>query len=588
MNRLFIILLVLLSSIFATIAANANANDLEKLFEREWQHRMEQNPLFARSMGKKNAKVQFQNISLESLTKSHEFYQSILKDLTAIDLNRLNTEQQVNYQIFRDQVNNQLTNFEYGMYQIPFNSDSGFYSGFARAQGNFRFNTIKDYEQYLDYLESWPAHVKEQITHMNVGLDRGFTQPKEILSTLPERVYSYIASDARDSVFYRPFKAMGSKFSTADQERLKKRAEKVIINSVNSGYQALGDFFKDVYIPNAKTSIAASDLPQGKAFYENRIRHYTTLDMTADEIHQLGLNEVKRIRNEMDAIIKKVEFTGTFAEFLQFLRTDPQFYAKTEEELLSRASRIAKRADAALPGLFKHLPRTPYGVEPVPKELAPNYTTGRYVSAPRDSKLPGYYWVNTYALDKRPLYELEALSLHEAVPGHHLQIALNQELENLPNFRQFSYLSAFGEGWGLYSEWLGIEMGFYTDPYSDFGRLTYEMWRAVRLVVDTGMHAMGWSREKALAYLADNTALSLHNVRTEIDRYISWPGQALSYKIGELTIKRLRAEAEEQLGNKFDVRDFHDVVLRHGSVPLNVLEQNVGNYINSTLNQAKK
>lgn len=586
MNRLFVQFLLVVTVLFPV--STLTASELEKLFDKEWQHRMEQNPLFARSMGKKIAKVQFRDISLTRLSKSHEFYKSLLDDLTAIDLASLDTEQQVNYQIFRDQVKNQLAYFEFGMYQIPFNSDSGFYSGFARAQGNFHFDTVKGYEDYLDYLESWPSHVAQQITHMKVGLDRGFTQPKEILSTLPERVYSYISPDVEKSVFYRPFKGLGSKFTERERKQLLQRAERVITNSVNAGYQTLGDFFKDVYIPGANISIAASDLPQGKAFYENRIRHYTTLDMTADEIHQLGLEEVKRIRSEMDEIIKKVEFKGTFTEFLEFLRTDPQFYAKTEEELLSRASRIAKRADAALPALFKHLPRTPYGVEPVPKELAPNYTTGRYVSAPRDSKLPGYYWVNTYALDKRPLYELEALSLHEAVPGHHLQIALNQELEDLPNFRQFSYLSAFGEGWGLYSEWLGIEMGFYTDPYSDFGRLTYEMWRAVRLVVDTGMHAMGWSRDKALAYLADNTALSLHNVRTEIDRYISWPGQALSYKIGELTIKRLRAEAESQLGDAFDVRDFHDVVLRHGAVPLNVLEQNVASYIKTTVNQAKK
>lgn len=586
MNRLIIIFIVLSSQLHPTNASNAD--DLEKLYDKEWQYRMEQNPLMARSMGDKTTKLKFQDISLDRLTKSHAFYQAIFSELSAIDVNILTTEQLVNYQIFHDQIKNQLANFEYGMYQIPFNSDSGFYSGFARAQSNFRFNTVAEYEQYLDYLDSWPAHVEQQITHMKAGLKRGFTQPKEILSTLPERVYGYISIDARESVFYRPFKAMGNKFSVTVRERLKKRAETIISNSVNHGYQVLGDFFKAVYIPNAKTSIAASDLPQGKAFYDNRIRHYTTLDMTADEIHQLGLNEVKRIRNEMDAIIKKVEFTGTFAEFLQFLRTDPQFYAKTEEELLSRASRIAKRADAALPALFKQLPRTPYGVEPVPKELAANYTTGRYVSAPRNSRLPGYYWVNTYALDKRPLYELEALSLHEAVPGHHLQIALNQELENLPNFRQFSYISAFGEGWGLYSEWLGIEMGFYSDPYSDFGRLTYEMWRAVRLVVDTGMHAMGWSRDKALAYLADNTALSLLNVRTEIDRYISWPAQALSYKIGELTIKRLRAEAESRLADNFDVREFHDVVLRHGSVPLNVLEQNVAGYIKSTLAEVKK
>ncbi|NNJ72623.1 MAG: DUF885 domain-containing protein, partial [Enterobacterales bacterium] len=292
-----------------------------------------------------------------------------------------------------------------------------------------------------------------------------------------------------------------------------------------------------------------------------------------------GLTEVKRIRAEMQDIIKSLNFDGTFAEFIHFLRTDPRFYATSEEQLLSYASRIAKRMDGKLPKLFKTLPRTPYGIEPVPAQLAPNYTTGRYVRSPRGSTEPGYYWVNTYALDKRPLYEMEALTLHEAVPGHHLQIALSQELEELPKFRQNSYISAYGEGWGLYAEWLGLEAGFYTDPYNNFGRLTYEMWRAVRLVVDTGMHAMGWSRQQAIDYLAENTALSLHNVRTEIDRYISWPAQALSYKLGEMTIKRLRVEAETKLGNKFDVREFHDVILSQGAVPLNILIEQVRAYI---------
>ncbi len=579
---------ILLTLILFFIPLASHASELETLFEEEWQYRLQTNPMMARGMGETVENLTLPDMSLESLAAHARFYEAMLEKLNAIDTKNLTTEAMVNYQIFRDQVSNQIAEFNYGMYQIPFNSDSGFYSALARAQNNFNFETIEEYQQYLQLLESWPNYVKQQMTHMQMGLDRGFTQPQAILSTLPDRVYSYITDDIGESVFYRPFKRFPDAISAADKQRLEQQAKSVISNSVNAGYQSLGDFFKEVYIPNAKTSIGASELPQGRAFYENRIRHYTTLEMTADEIHQIGLNEVARIRSEMESIIKKTEFDGTFADFLQFLRTDPRFYAKTEEQLLEKASRIAKRADAALPAFFKHLPRTPYGVEPVPKELAPNYTTGRYVRASRNGKRPGYYWVNTYALDKRPLYELEALSLHEAVPGHHLQIALNQELDNLPNFRQYSYLSAFGEGWGLYSEWLGIEMGFYQNPYSDFGRLTYEMWRAVRLVVDTGMHAMGWSREKALAYLADNTALSLHNVRTEIDRYISWPGQALSYKIGELTIKRLRADAEKQLGNAFDIRDFHDVVLRHGAVPLNVLEQNVANYISDTLNPSNK
>ncbi len=341
------------------------------------------------------------------------------------------------------------------------------------------------------------------------------------------------------------------------------------------------------YIPGARESLGASELPDGRDYYARRIRHFTTLDLTAAEIHATGLKEVARIRGEMEEIIEQVGFEGSFSEFLDFLRTDPRFYARSAEELLKEAAWIAKRMDGKLPELFGRFPRLPYTVEPVPDHIAPKYTTGRYVSAPIGSTRPGAYWVNTHDLNTRPLYTLEALTLHEAVPGHHFQIALNQELEGLPNFRRFSYLSAFGEGWGLYSEYLGLEAGFYTDPYSNFGRLTYEMWRACRLLVDPGAHAMGWTREQMLDFLPSNTALSLHNVRTETDRYISWPGQALAYKIGQLKILELRHRAEMALGGHFDVREFHDTVLKSGSIPLNVLEQQVDGYIEEALQRGE-
>ena len=301
-------------------------------------------------------------------------------------------------------------------------------------------------------------------------------------------------------------------------------------------------------------------------------------------MHQIGLKEVKRIRSEMEVVIDEVGFEGSFADFLEFLRSDPQFYADTPEELLKEASFITKRMDAKLPSLFKTLPRLTYGVAPVPDDLAPKYTGGRYAGPAEGSNEPGYYWVNTYKLDVRPLYNLEALSFHEAVPGHHLQNAIAAELENVPDFRRDVYLSAFGEGWGLYSEWLGKEAGFYTDPYSNFGRLTYEMWRACRLVVDTGIHAMGWERQQVIDYLASNTALALHECTTETDRYISWPGQALSYKIGELKIKELRRYAEKELGRDFDVREFHDAVLGNGAVPLDVLEELIKDWVGSQKN----
>ena len=361
-------------------------------------------------------------------------------------------------------------------------------------------------------------------------------------------------------------------------KKLTKQATEIITNHVFAAYQKFYNFLVSEYVPSSKTNIAALSLPNGRAYYQNRSDFYTTTQMSVDEIHTLGLDEVNRIRGEMQTIINHLEYDGSISQFIEYLRTDKKFYAETAEELIQQASYIAKKMDAKLPQLFNYLPRTPYGVEAVPENIAPKYTTGRYIS-PTNNTQPGFYWVNTYALDKRPLYALTALTLHEAVPGHHLQISLSREMKELPEVRRFTYISAFGEGWGLYSEFLGKEVNMYDDPYDEFGRLSYEMWRACRLVVDTGMHIKGWSRQKAIDYMLLNTALSEHNVTTEIDRYISWPAQALSYKIGELTIKRLRKQAEEALAENFDLRAFHHAVLEHGSVPLSVLDANIQQFI---------
>jgi uncharacterized protein (DUF885 family) len=378
---------------------------------------------------------------------------------------------------------------------------------------------------------------------------------------------------------------MPPSISAAEAERLRQAARTAISDSVIPGYQAFLDFMRDEYLPGARTTLGAFALPNGRAYYAHKIRQFTTLDLSADEIHQIGLDEVARIRLEMQAIIDATGFDGSFADFLAFLRNDPRFYAETPEDLLKEAAFIAKTMDGKLPALFNTLPRTPYSVAPVPDDIAPKYTGGRYVPPAAGSNQPGYYWVNTYALDSRPLYTLPALTLHEAVPGHHLQWALAIEQEAQPDFRQYDYISAYGEGWGLYSEWLGVESGIYEDPYDDFGRLTYEMWRACRLVVDTGLHDKGWTRDQALEYLAGNTALSLHEVTTETDRYISWPGQALSYKLGELKIKALRRRAEQKLGANFDLREFHDTVLASGSVTLPILELLIDDYIEGELGQ---
>ncbi|HSP05641.1 MAG TPA: DUF885 domain-containing protein, partial [Acidobacteriota bacterium] len=378
-----------------------------------------------------------------------------------------------------------------------------------------------------------------------------------------------------------PFTRFPPSVPQSERKRLTDEGSAAIRDDVVAGYRDFLQFMVKEYRPKARNGLAAYDLPNGPAYYKYLIHHFTTLPLTPEEVHQTGLKEVERIQKEMDEVIRQTGFKGDFAAFLKYLRTDPRFYPTTADQLLKEACYIAKQMDGKLPSLFKTLPRLPYGVEPVPEHLAPKYTAGRYVGPAYGSTEPGIYWVNTYALNSRPLYALEALTLHEAVPGHHLQTALAKELTGLPDFRRFSYYSAFGEGWGLYSEHLGLEAGFYKDPYSNFGRLTYEMWRACRLVVDTGIHAMGWTRQQAMDYMASRTALSLHEIETETDRYISWPGQALAYKIGELKIRELRKKAEQELGEKFDIREFHDAVLGNGSVTLPVLEDVINEYIRS-------
>lgn len=522
------------------------------------------------------------NLSPEFLAEQYKSNTQLLADLDAVDAAKLSDENQINLSIIRAQVQNSVDEYVFNAHYMPLTSEYGFHSGLSYIVNSSQYKKEQDLETYLARLAQIPRFFEQNIYWMKKGIETGLTQPKAVLEGYEDSISTYIVDDVTQSEFYKPFLANTASLSESDFYALQQRAKVVLKNKVIPAYKSYLTFFTEQYQPGARTSIGISETPNGKAFYKNRAKHYTTTDMTPKEIHELGLKEVARIRGEMEAVIKEVGFKGSFAEFIHFLRTDPQFYATTPEQLLKEASYIAKKMDAQLPKLFHTLPRKPYGVAPVPASIAPKYTTGRYSGSNRDDEA-GYYWVNTYALDKRPLYVLEALTLHEAVPGHHLQISLNAELENLPSYRRDAYLSAFGEGWGLYSEYLGLEAGFYQDPYSRFGRLTYEMWRAARLVVDTGMHMYGWSRERAMNFMSENTALSLHNVKTETDRYISWPAQALSYKIGELTIKRLRVEAEQALGPNFDIREFHHQVLRHGSVPLSVLETQVRLYIKNEL-----
>jgi uncharacterized protein (DUF885 family) len=481
--------------------------------------------------------------------------------------------------MFERMLRDELAEHRFRTWRAPLTSDSGFHTRLVRLPDEMPLATVRDYENYIARLRALPAYFDQHVAFLREGLRTGFTLPRVVLDGYEGTMAAHVVTAPEESVFWAPFRTFPPGVPAAEHERLRSAGRAAIAGAVVPAFRRLREFFTGTYVPGARTTIGASELPDGRAYYEWCVRHYTTLDVPPEDVHATGLREVARIRAEMEAIVRETGFSGTFPEFLAFLRTDPRFYAKTPEELLEKASRIAKRMDGKLPSLFRRLPRQPYGVEPVPAELAPKYTGGRYVGAPLDGTKAGTYWVNTHALDSRPLYTLEALTLHEAVPGHHLQIALAKELEGLPPFRRYGYVNAFGEGWGLYSERLGLEAGFYTDPYSRFGRLTYEMWRAGRLVVDTGVHAKGWTRSQAIEFLASNTALSLHEVTTEVDRYISWPGQALAYKMGELKIRELRSRAEKALGERFDVRAFHEAVLAQGAVTLDVLEDQIEAFI---------
>jgi len=564
-------------------AAGASRNsELWAIFERDWEFRLDEDPLFATSVGDFRNLDELGSARYSDLERRAEFDRETLERLRAIDRESLSEEDRINAELFERQLTDRVAGFELGDWQMPVNADSGFHMGFARLGRQVPLQSTAHYESYIARLREWPRYVGEQIDNMRVGVEGGMTPPKVTMQGYEATVEPLITDQPETSPFWEPFESFPAAVPAADRERLRDEGRAAIREAIVPGYRTFLEFLTSEYIPGARETLAAHDLPNGEEYYRQQIRSFTTLDLSPDEIHQIGLDEVARIRAEMQSIIEEVGFEGTYAEFLELLRTDDRFYADTPRALLERASYIAKKMDGKLPSLFGTLPRMPYTVEAVPDHIAPKYTAGRYVNPSRGSTQPGIYWVNTYALDSRPLYTLTALTLHEAVPGHHLQGSLAEEQGDQPDFRRFDYISAFGEGWGLYSEFLGIEAGMYETPYDHFGRLTYEIWRACRLVVDTGVHAKGWTRQQVLDYMAEHTALPLHEITTETDRYISWPGQALAYKLGEIEIRRLRREAEEELGTAFDVRGFHDAVLRNGSVPLPVLAESVERYIAET------
>ncbi|MEM9301907.1 MAG: DUF885 family protein [Pseudomonadota bacterium] len=550
-----------------------------ELWEEDWEFRLREFPRLASSVGDDRFADQLGSFTEESFERRHRYRQQVAKRLAEIDRSALSPASRINYDLFKRQIDDALADFDTNAHLIPLNSDWGFHIALARLGDGGARSTVEDFENYLARLRQVARVMAENMALMRRGMALGMVQPRVVLEGRDVSIRTHVVDDPRESVFFAPFRQMPDHLPAEDRQRIADAAVAIIADDVVPAYAAFLEFFNGPYLEAARDELGAETLPGGKRFYKAQIQRYTTLDLSPDEIHEIGVAEVKRIRGEMQAIIDELEFEGTFDEFLTFLREDPQFYAQSARELLAEAAYYAKKIDGRLPAFFGRLPRQPYGIEPVPSDLAPFFTAGRYVPAGARSRRGGLYWVNTYDLPTRTLYTLPALTLHEATPGHHLQGALARELGDLPPYRRHDYISAFGEGWALYAEWLGIEADIYETPYEHFGRLTYEMWRACRLVVDTGLHAKGWTRERAVDFMTANTALSIHEINTEVDRYISWPAQALSYKLGEIKIRELRKRAEAALGTDFDVRDFHDVVLGQGSVPLDVLEQIIDAWI---------
>ena len=527
--------------------------------------------------------------SLESTIEYYEaearFSKELKTELEVFSIEGLSETDQISHELLLFVLQDKIDQHTFKMYLNPITNESAFHLNLSRM-GSQEFKNKKEVIEYLEQLENLPKRVDYHISILKAGITAGISQPKAVFYEYNKTYNKHIISAVTKSEFYKPFLKLPTALSSTFKDSVLSVAKKSVQKNAIDQYKKIKNFFENEYFPNTRKGLGVSTVPNGKEFYQNRINFYTTSSKyTAEDIHTIGLKEVARIKADMMKIIAELNFKGSFADFLKFLRTDAQFYPKTPKELLMFARDVSKRIDAELPKFFKTLPRKPYGVVPVPAAIAPNYTSGRY-SGSYSETTAGFYWVNTYNLPSRTLYTIPALTAHEAVPGHHLQISLNNELpKTIPAFRRGLYLSAYGEGWGLYAETLAGEMGIYTTPYEKFGKLTYEMWRACRLVVDTGVHALGWTRQEVLDYMAANTALSLHEVRTETDRYISWPGQALSYKIGEIKIRQLRTEAEDALGDSFDVRDFHEVILAEGTVTLSILEKRIHSYIDKKKNE---
>ena len=554
----------------------------ESLLDSEWSKIVNDNPVYASSMGVLSQNTEWSDTSVENIYSDHQHQLNVLNQLNELDISDFTEDNKVNYFLFKQQYENSIESHAYKTFLIPFSHRGGI----QLQHETTSIIPLRNKQHYIDWIErisKIDVLVDAAIEKAKIGIAEEIVPPRFLMQKVYKQIELQAFIDPEDSPFYRAFLEMDRSIDSLETEEIQKKALTVIKSKVIPAYIKLHRFFQDEYLPACRKSIGIKEIKNGKEYYEFLARKFTTTNLSPQEIHEIGLAEVARIKDEMDTIIKEVKWDGTFKSFLDDLRTNPKFYYETSEELFESYLATSKRIDPELVKLFKVLPSMPYGLKPIPMESAPDTTTAYYQRPAADGSRAGYYYVNLYRPEVRPKYEIEVLSVHEAMPGHHLQIALAMELD-LPNFRKYGGYTAFVEGWGLYAESLGEDLGMYKDPYSKFGQLTYEMWRAVRLVVDTGMHYKGWSRQQAIEYFLDNAAKTKQDVINEIDRYINWPGQALAYKIGELKIKELRAISENKLGDEFDIKEFHHEVLRHGGIPLYVLEENINSWINQQIN----
>ena len=568
-----------LVSVSLLVSCTHPEEELHQLFDESWAFQLEEDPLYATNVGVHDYNDRLPSETEEDYQRRLNKEREFLNRLEEIPREELSRQDQISYDIFEQLTTDRIAEYEFESYHIPITNRAGFHISFPELGDRVPLNDVEDYENYISRLQQFEQYAGDHINLMQAGIERGWVLPDPSLDGIQDALEPHIVENPEESMLFEAFEDFPDRISDQERDRLTEEGKSAIVESVVPGYQNFLDFIEQEYIPAARENIAIASVPDGEAYYEHRVRHYTTLDLTPEEVHQTGVEEVERIREEMYEVIEESDYEGSFEEYVDFLRNDPQFYADSEEELMKEASYFLKKMDGQLPRYFDTLPRMPYGLREVPSYIAPRTTTAYYRRPAGDGTEAGFYYLNTYDLPSRPLYEIEALSFHEAVPGHHLQLALQQELEDIPDFRRHAGFTVFVEGWALYAERLALEMGFYEDPHSNFGRLSYEMWRALRLVVDTGMHYMDWTRQEAIDYMAENSALTMHNIRSEVDRYISWPGQALAYKTGELKIRELRDEAEEQLAGDFDIREFHDVVLENGSITLDILEDNINQFI---------